>query len=161
VGVRRHNNKPSDVHDNGKWWPMRMWMVPPEMLCSRHLLGEHKEIHMLEGTILKGLSVDGYVENGLLEFKSLNSRHDRLVEEGKARGWKMGTDHLTPARYIDSDLVSEYVIESEVDVLQSIADLEVRPHKCQPHGSCKDRIVAWFRCHGDDELEDNIGRTMQ
>lgn len=24
---------------------MRMWMVPPETLCMRHLLGEHGEIH--------------------------------------------------------------------------------------------------------------------
>jgi hypothetical protein len=30
---------------------MRMWMVPPKVMCRKHLLGEHVEIHMLAGSL--------------------------------------------------------------------------------------------------------------
>ena len=32
---------------------MRMWMIDPTMLCTKHLLGEHVELHMFVGTINK------------------------------------------------------------------------------------------------------------
>lgn len=44
---------------------MRMWMVPPELMCRQHLLGEHVELHMFVGAINKGTSVvtlPGYCE---------------------------------------------------------------------------------------------------
>ena len=36
---------------------MRMWMIDPKLLCRKHLLGEHLEIHMFVGTINKGINV--------------------------------------------------------------------------------------------------------
>lgn len=30
---------------------MRMWMVDPKIMCRKHLLGEHLELHMLAGCI--------------------------------------------------------------------------------------------------------------
>ena len=38
---------------------MRMWMVPVQYMCRKHLLGEHVEHHMLVGSIHKGLSMRG------------------------------------------------------------------------------------------------------
>ena len=32
---------------------MRMWLVPPQLMCDQHLLGEHLEMHMFIGTIRK------------------------------------------------------------------------------------------------------------
>jgi hypothetical protein len=64
---------------------MRMWMVNPRILCRQHLLGEHAEIHMFIGTINRGKSVKGYLENGLLEVHNLYNRHEELVKEMKQR----------------------------------------------------------------------------
>jgi hypothetical protein len=58
-----------------------MWMVNPKIMCNKHLLGEHVELHMFIGTIKKNKSLDGYVKNNLLEEDSIHSRHDALVKE--------------------------------------------------------------------------------
>jgi len=67
---------------------MRMWMVNPEFLCRRHLLGEHVECHMFVGTLNKKKSVRGYLKNKLLEIHNLRKRHDALVKEMEKRGMK-------------------------------------------------------------------------
>ena len=36
---------------------MRMWNVDPKLMCNKHLLGEHVEMHMFFGTIQKGISM--------------------------------------------------------------------------------------------------------
>jgi len=74
---------------------MRMWMVPPEELCDKHLLGEHVECHMFFGAIKKGKSVRGYLEGGLLEPYWLKQRHEVLAKEMRRRGMK----HKSPMRF--------------------------------------------------------------
>ena len=54
---------------------MRMWMIDPTMLCMKHLLGEHVELHMFVGTINKNKKLDGYRKNGLVEIHNIQSRH--------------------------------------------------------------------------------------
>ena len=71
---------------------MRMWMVPARWLCRQHLLGEHKELHMLYGCIIKGKSLKGYIEKGLIQTGSLTSRHNELVLEMEHRGY----NHKSP-----------------------------------------------------------------
>ena len=71
---------------------MRMWMVDPKKMCRKHLLGEHVEIHMMAGTLLKGRSIDGFLERGLLEPQSARKRHDALAAEMQARGY----NHASP-----------------------------------------------------------------
>lgn len=65
---------------------MRMWMVPPRMMCQQHLLGEHVETHMLAGTMRKGISLQGYYDNGLVDLKVLAQRHEALAAEMTRRG---------------------------------------------------------------------------
>lgn len=67
---------------------MRMWMVDPALLCRQHLLGEHNELHMLAGTLLRGKSVDGFIRQGLLEPLRLDERHAALAHEMLARGFR-------------------------------------------------------------------------
>lgn len=74
---------------------MRMWMVPPAIMCRKHLLGEHVEHHMFVGTINKGISVTGYLQNNLLEPTSLVSRHDELALEMVARGYNHQSELLS------------------------------------------------------------------
>lgn len=67
---------------------MRMWMVNPAIMCRKHLLGEHVEIHMFQGCLNKGKNVDGYVKNGLVDLGFLKVRHSALVDEMTRRGYK-------------------------------------------------------------------------
>lgn len=66
---------------------MRMWGVNPRLMCAKHLLGEHVEMHMFKGTIIKGRSIQGYVENHLVEVHKIKERHDELALEMTQRGY--------------------------------------------------------------------------
>lgn len=46
---------------------MRMWMLPPQLLCRQHLLGEHKELHMLYGTLKRGRSIASFLEKRIID----------------------------------------------------------------------------------------------
>lgn len=71
---------------------MRMWGVNPRLLCRKHLLGEHVEMHMFAGTLRAGKSVIGYTSTGLVNLNKLRERHDELAEEMECRGY----DHQSP-----------------------------------------------------------------
>ena len=66
---------------------MRMWLVDPRLMCSQHLLGEHVELHMLVGTLNRGKRIDGFLEQGLVELRSIRRRHAELVVEMTRRGF--------------------------------------------------------------------------
>jgi len=70
-----------------------MWMTDPEIMCKNHLLGEHRELHMLMGMLKKQTSMKGYLENNLFEPLAIKSRHDELVAEMERRGYN---GHKTP-----------------------------------------------------------------
>lgn len=67
---------------------MRQWLVNPNVLCRKHLLGEHVECHMFLGTIKKGSSLSGYISGGLVEVDKIVKRHRELADEMEARGYK-------------------------------------------------------------------------
>ena len=67
---------------------MRMWKVRPSCLCDRHLLGEHVEMHMFAGSIIKQISLKGYLEKGLVEVHNIRARHDALSREMLRRGFR-------------------------------------------------------------------------
>ena len=71
---------------------MRMWNVDPKMMCDKHLIGEHVEMHMFVGSINKGISIKGYVDKGLLTVNKLRERHDELAVEMERRH----INHLSP-----------------------------------------------------------------
>ena len=66
----------------------RMWKLNPKLLCDKHLLGEHKELHQAVGSILKGKSLKGHIEKGQIEVHNIRKRHNELVKEMKERGFK-------------------------------------------------------------------------
>src|SRR3990167_10296126 len=66
---------------------MRMWNLNPSVMCNQHLLGEHVEMNMFKGTIEKGKSIEGYLNNGLVNIGFIKKRHDELVKEMKIRGF--------------------------------------------------------------------------
>jgi hypothetical protein len=67
-------------------------MVEPTKMCRKHLMGEHVEIHMLIGSMRKGKSIKGFIDNGLLEISSIYKRHSDLVSEMIKRGYNHKSD---------------------------------------------------------------------
>lgn len=79
-----------------EWELMRMWMVNPKMLCHQHLLGEHRELHAIIGSLRIKNSIQGYINNNLVEVQSIIQRHDTLIKEMFVRGYK----HQSPINEI-------------------------------------------------------------
>jgi len=106
---------------------MRMWNVDPALLCNKHLLGEHVEMHMFAGCIKKGKNLRGFVEKGLVEVDNIKKRHTALVEEMECRGM----NHK-------SDLSASFKGPGWVDVEVSYFELSKRCERC------RDRIATVF-----------------
>jgi len=105
---------------------MRMWKIDPKLLCRKHLLGEHVEMHMFVGCLQREKSLKKYIETGLVEIHHIADRHDLLAAELKRRNYQ----HKSPL-----PLFSSYVA-GDVDPSKSIEDLMKR---CE---ECKKRIKA-------------------
>ncbi len=73
---------------------MRMWMIDPKLMCRKHLLGEHRELHALVGILKKGTGIQGYLDNNLIETHNIVNRHEELVKEMTNRGYS----HKSPLK---------------------------------------------------------------
>jgi hypothetical protein len=67
-------------------------MVDPRVLCTAHLLGEHRETHMAAGSLSRGHLMSGHIQHQLLEVHNLERRHDELAAEIERRGY----NHRSP-----------------------------------------------------------------
>ena len=111
---------------------MRMWNVDVKGLCRQHLLGEHLEMHMFVGCILKGRSLKGYVNSGLVERHTIKIRHEMLAEEMSRRGYC----HKSPLP--DYSLV----VTGNVDSSNNLLELHRRCIHCRKrHYRIKEEIV--------------------
>lgn len=76
---------------------MRLWNVNTSKMCRQHLLGEHFEMHMFAGSIIKGISMKGYIDKGLVQLGHIKSRHDSLALEMLKRGY----NHNSPLKQFE------------------------------------------------------------
>ena len=70
---------------------MRIWDVPPALLCRQHLLGEHRELHGLWNIVSQGKrGYSKHPETMRWEGKlaALFVRHQQLVDEMQRRGYR-------------------------------------------------------------------------
>ncbi len=107
-------------------------MVNPKIMCRKHLLGEHVEIHMFASGLKRQIDMSGYLNNNLLEPKSLKSRHQQLVKEMKDRGYKHNSE-------LKMDFNISYLNAlktKKVDVKKSKKELITRCKDCKK-GSLK------------------------
>jgi hypothetical protein len=115
---------------------MRMWQIPPKLLCRKHLIGEHVEMHMFIGTIKKGKSIKGYLDKGLVDVPDIIYRHNNLAEEMISRGY----NHKSEMGKEASDVIDAYIKKHypyklySVNVYNNLEDLSRR---CE---ACKERI---------------------
>lgn len=109
---------------------MRMWMIDPSLLCRRHLLGAHGEIHKHKHNFEKKHSIDGRISPVVqIEPRSMQEEHDRLAEEMTRRGYS----HASPFVQPDLSYLKEKA-DVRVDIHYSIVDLS---NRC---GECRKRI---------------------
>ena len=78
---------------------MRVWDVPPEVLCRQHLLGEHRELHAVWTIITVGKQ--GYCHHPEVlrwhgRLRALYLRHQDLVAEMCRRGY----EHHSPLQEV-------------------------------------------------------------
>lgn len=69
---------------------MRIWDLPPSILCRQHLLGEHRELHSIWTVITqnkKGYSRHPETLRWAGKLKALYQRHEELVKEMNSRGY--------------------------------------------------------------------------
>lgn len=70
---------------------MRIWDLPPRVLCRQHLLGEHRELHALWIVITqkrKGYAHHPETQRWRGKLRALYLRHDALVAEMMRRGYQ-------------------------------------------------------------------------
>lgn len=109
-----------------------MWMVDPRYLCRSHLLGEHRELHALVGIVKRGIRLDGYVQNGLIDTSQIKYRHEELVLEMLDRGY----NHYSPLMYHDT------IRMGRVDSQKNVQELRQRCNLCRERIDKCDRKSA-------------------
>jgi len=74
---------------------MRIWDINPQKLCSKHLLGEHRELHAIWSILTqnkKGYSRHPETLRWQGKLSALYKRHQELVKEMKRRGYTHRSD---------------------------------------------------------------------
>lgn len=112
----------------------RMWMTDPSIMCRNHLLGEHKEIHQLLGSLRKKYNIQGYINHNCIEITSIKARHDALVNEMKKRGY----NHRSPINITQKEInehltthLTKEQINYKIHKQSSLMDLLNRCEKCK------------------------------
>ena len=70
-------------------------MLPPSWLCRLHLLGEHYELHKFRSHFEQKWKIAK--RRGQIEPLAMRARHDELVEEILARGYRHSSPYRQPA----------------------------------------------------------------
>ena len=96
------------------------------MLCGRHLLGEHAEMHMFLATPNAGRSTAGYIARRPVDPRQLKTRHDQLADKMRRRGYSHHSELRWPPPSFSFTLPY-----NDIDVMANIAELMHRcPHCC-------------------------------
>ena len=107
---------------------MRMWMIDPKLLCRKHLLGEHNEIHKHKHSFEKGHSIKGRISPIVqIQPSAMQSRHDELAMEMVARNMNHKSPYIMPTL----DYLSEDEKNIKVDIDYNINDLKNRCPECK------------------------------
>lgn len=106
---------------------MRMWMINPTLLCRKHLLGEHGEIHKHRHNFVKKHKIDGRILPIVqIEPNSMKYRHDELSKEMKNRGFNHNSPYIQP----DISYLPISYQNAVVDINISLTDLSNRCTEC-------------------------------
>jgi hypothetical protein len=104
-----------------------MWMIDPKLLCRKHLLGEHGEIHKFKHNFEKKHSINKRIEQGQIEPDSMEVRHNELASEMLRRGY----NHKSPYSIPDLSYLNNEQRYFKVDRRKAIVDLHSRCEECR------------------------------
>lgn len=106
---------------------MRMWMIHPKLLCKKHLLGEHGEIHKHRQNFVKQQKINGRISPVVqIEPDFMQRRHDELSEEMIQRGM----NHHSPYCQPDLSYLPEEQRLAKADIEYNLRDLSSRCPVC-------------------------------
>lgn len=107
---------------------MRMWMIPAHLLCAKHLMGEHFEIHKHRHNFVKQHSISGRIKPvTMIEPARMQTRHDELAEEILRRGMH----HASPYTLPDLSYLPTEERNAKVSHTESYTELCKRCLECQ------------------------------
>lgn len=110
---------------------MRLWCVDTVIMCRKHLLGEHVELHMMIGSIKKNKNIDGYLAKGLIDISKIITRHKEIVKEMRARNYS----HKSEIDLDDKITVIEYFCSIDfcgfIDTNKNLNTLLNRCEECR------------------------------
>ena len=102
-------------------------MINPEILCRKHLLGEHGEIHKHRHNFVKHHSITNRIKLDQIEPSSMGARHDKLVAEMLCRGY----NHQSPYTQPDISYLPKQEQWHIVNQLNSLSVLLSRCKECE------------------------------
>jgi hypothetical protein len=107
---------------------MRMWCIDPRLLCRKHLLGEHSEIHKHRHNFVKHHKITGRIfPIVLIEPENMQPRHDQLVKEMIERGY----NHQSPYEQPDLSHLKFSERYAEANIEYNLKDLSDRCLECR------------------------------
>lgn len=105
-----------------------MWMVDPKIMCRKHLLGEHGELHKFLHNWKKQHRVDKRISPVVqIEPLSYKQRHDKLANEMLRRGY----NHNSPLEQPDFSYLPIEQQNAKVSIEIALADLINRCEECK------------------------------
>lgn len=114
---------------------MRMWMIPPYLMCDKHILGEHGEIHKHKHNFVKKHNMGGRLASpSQIDPVNMESRHDELVEEMIRRHM----NHYSPFEQPDVSYLfngDPYSYTIDINLKHNLNDLA---NRCE---HCRERIM--------------------
>lgn len=105
---------------------MRIWKIPLQYMCIRHINGQHNEIHKHLPSLYQGVKIDGrFNPIAQIELWSLQQVHDEVA--------RYLPNHNSPIETDDYWLFKLYpqYYYKRVDLEYNIKDLADRCKKCK------------------------------
>lgn len=101
---------------------MRVWDVPPEILCNTHLNGEHHEIHCIYSIVsrgTKGYSYHSETKRWVGKLDALKIRHDKVAKEMVD---SRNMNHKTPLEFVGDSKVQDVLINTIEEQMELITN---------------------------------------
>lgn len=100
---------------------MRMWLIPPRRMCTRHLETELADVRRLARRIACRKSLGPFLAKRWIEVHSANRRYDAIARELRRRGSAIPLPELPPLN----------IEVGSVDKAQSLRDLTSKCDDCR------------------------------
>ena len=116
---------------------MRVWDLPVDMLCTRHLQGEHNEIHTMWNVITlgrKGWAKHPETMRWRGRLGALKARHDAVVTELQRRG-RFNHKTALDLHFVEVDGPETWIQDRLIESVDSqIANIRAKGCKCHLAG---------------------------